>query len=585
MPAMPARLPHARCICFLLTWLTACGPAGERAKPAADEPLPPVRGALLIVVDTLRADHVGVYGSGRDLTPHMDALAADALVFRNGIAASSWTRPSIASMFTGQYPTSIAVLDKTDALDDELETVAETLTAAGVVSLGISTNGNSGKKFNFHQGFARFEHRLPRQPGYAAGHPMVPAEEVTRTALELIDGVGQGAAPFFLFAHYTDPHAPYIAHPGLLSEPEPPGRFNGSRIQLDQLDALDAHQRTAEDVDRIRHLYAGEVKYCDVWLGELFGGLESRGLLDDMLVVLTSDHGEGLWDHGARAHGRDLYEEMIQVPLIVRFPRASGIAPATIEAFAHHIDIAPTILGTFGVPLPSDYQGRDLGLAAQRGELDRERGFAYSEMNSGGIDLESASNGRLKLIRDRAYDHSKAGPFEYTLQEGDTLEKVSRRAYGAHSHVPEIRALNPHLPPGVPIDAALEPGMRLSMPARRRPPDDQLFELFELADDPREQCRLPLVSGDDGERLGDILRHFAAENLARSIQGQRISLESLDEETLAELRGLGYLGDRVRHAEARAPRRPRVSAPPALARPARPSLPRCRTPARRRARR
>ncbi len=528
----------------VLACLIACGPSNENAHGAPDS-IPPVRGALLIVVDTLRADHVGAYGSGRDLTPQMDALASDALVFRNGVAASSWTRSSMASIFTSQYPTAINVLGRTDTLSDDLETLAETLTSSGVVTLAVSTNRNAGAAFGFRQGFERFEHRfkLPRR-GYPGGAQMVPAEGVTEAALRLLDEVPPGQ-PFFLFAHYIDPHEPYLEHPGLLAEPEPPGRFNGSTAELKQLDALPPRERTRADVARIRHLYAGEVKYCDVWLGALVDGLRERELLDDMLVVLTSDHGEGLWDHGRRGHARDLYEEMIQVPFIVRFPGAAAIQPARIEGFVSHIDIAPTILGAFGLAIPGEYQGRDLGLVARRGELDRLGEFAYSEIEYARVSFESVSDGEQKLIRNRSNDQ-RAKPVQYVVQEGDTLAKLAERLIGYPSPETAILDANPGLEePGTPPDRiVIEPGTVLNMPPRRRrKADDDLFEWFRLATDPREKLDLSHTPLGETTLLRDVLNRFAEDNRARQVEGTQISLDDLDEETRAELKALGYLDD------------------------------------------
>ena len=534
----------------ILLAAAACGPGAEAPsegdQQAASSPAvtPGVaagpRGVLLVVVDTLRADHVGAFGSELGLTPHLDALADASLVFANTVAASCWTRPSVASIFTGQYPTTLDVLTKQDVLPDAVETLAERLGAAGRRCLGISTNGNAGAAFGFDQGFDEFVYDLPAR-GYPDGHLLVPAEEVTKRALVMLDALAPDE-PFFLFTHYIDPHDPYMPHPSLLDEAEPPGRFGGSRRDLERLDRLPSDERTEDDEARIEWLYAGEVAYCDVARLD-FSAIAARGLLDDMLVIVTADHGEGLYDHGKRGHGTDLYDEQVSVPLVVRFPALDSPEPARVERMASHVDIAPTIYGACGLPVPASCQGRDLGRAAREGRLARGGGVAYSEMTFTGIDLEAVSDGVEKLIRNRAFDGEKAEPFDYVVQPGDTLASVSRLHFGRRNHVPDLRAANRGtLPPGFPAQDELEAGKVLRMPARRLPEDGRLEEYYRLDDDPGEQHDLSDVSAAKMSKLRERMDHFAAENRARRVEGDHVALESLAPDLLLELRALGYVG-------------------------------------------
>ena len=150
----------------------------------------------------------------------------------------------------------------------------------------------------FAQGFDTF--LAPESEGSYPGDFAVPiAETVTRTALALLDERDL-SRPFFLFLHYVDPHDPYLPHPGLLDSVEPSGRFDGSRRRLQEMDRTAPSDLTEADVERIKFLYAGEVKYADAWIGALLAGLRDRGLHDDTLIVVTADHGEGLWDHAPR---------------------------------------------------------------------------------------------------------------------------------------------------------------------------------------------------------------------------------------------------------------------------------------------
>jgi arylsulfatase A-like enzyme len=524
----------------LCLWLAGCS-SGEPSKPEIPEP---PRGVLLIVVDTLRADYVGPSESRESLTPSLDALSEDALVFENGMAASSWTRPSLASIFTGQYPTTVDVLTKEDVLESSLVTLAESLSAAGLRSFAVSTNGNAGESLGFAQGFEEFIWRLPKV-GYPGDFPVVPANEVTKAGLELVDSL-RAEEPFFLFLHYIDPHDPYLPHPELMSGPEPEGRFDGSRRDLTLVDK--SRDRTPLDIERLRWLYSGEVKFCDLWLGKLFDGLRERGLLDDMLVIVTSDHGEGLFDHGKRAHGTDLHDEQLHVPFIVRFPRDGAPDPARVRSFASHVDVLPTIFGAYGLEQPEFSQGRDLGLAARRGTLETDGVYSYSEMNFTGLDSESISDGTEKLIRNRAYDGDKADPFEYVVRKKDTLQTVSRMHYGRLDHTRQILQLNPEIGPKEGTVAerlakvVLEPDSVLKMPAQRLPRDGLLKQFYQLDTDPGEQSNLSHTDRGRTTRLHELLKHYAAENTSRSIESENIQLQDLDPETIAELRALGYLG-------------------------------------------
>ena len=519
---------------LLTTLLCTCGSSHD-----------PPRGAILIVVDTLRADHVGAYGATSNLTPRLDALASRALVFRNAVAVSSWTKPSVASMLTGRYPTSIAVLTEIDAISEEVDTLSEMLAPAGVRSFAISSNGHAGVDYGFGQGFESFDTDLERV-GYPSGkRQMVPAEAITRRALETVDGIGD-EDPFFLFLHYTDPHSPYLPHPGLLDEEEPAGRFTGSQKDLKLINAQN-DEHTETDRARIRYLYAGEVKYCDRWLGELFDGLEERGLLDDVLLVITSDHGEGLWDHGARGHRQDLYEEIIQVPLVVLFPPRLSPRPQQVDAFASHVDIAPTILGALGLTPPEHLQGRDLGAAVRDGTIAPRGDFAYSEMThlERGIDLESISDGRSKIIRDRSFDGGPAKPFEYVVKEGENLGMLAKHFLNSRGQVGRILRHNPGLKDLAddPRTIEPEPGTVIEIPARRRIKGEDLLEVYKLVDDPREQIDLSEGMDEPAASLIPLMRRMTADNLAQRIEGRKIRPEDLDPKTLEQLKGLGYLGN------------------------------------------
>lgn len=320
---------------------------------------------FLIHVDTLRPDHVGSYGSTLGLTPNMDAFARDAVVFRNAFAQSSWTRPSVATVFTGRFPSSHKVMYKNDALPNEVVTLAEALSGAGYATGGLVANFNLAPYFNYQQGFQEYTYIEPdlllwaddnasklalysifrlvhERLGIAKLEPRhyyLEAEKMTVDILAWLDRTPP--RPFFHFSCYMDPHDPYFRHP-----------FDGTGI------ARVANPNPPESMlPEIRALYAGEVKYFDEHFGRLLQGLKQRGLYDDSLIVLYSDHGEELHDHDGWWHGTTLYDEQVRVVLMVKFP---GKVQAGLQegSWMRLVDVMPFILANVGVPIPPGVQGR-----------------------------------------------------------------------------------------------------------------------------------------------------------------------------------------------------------------------------------
>jgi len=460
----------------VLAVLAAAGCSARARETAGTGQAPAPAGVVLIVIDTLRADHVGAYGSTLGLTPVLDAVAARGVVFENAVAPSSWTRSSVAALFTSRHPSSIGVLGREDAIDPEVVTLAEVLRDQGrFETLGVNTNRNAGRTFGFAQGFDRWE-----VPDVLAGYPgdfrLHVAEGVTRMALRFLDERA-GRGPFLLYLLYVDPHDPYLPHPELMGA-EPPGRFDGSRRQLARMDATPPRRLTADDRARIRHLYAGDVKYCDLWIGELLRGLEERGLRDEVLLIVTADHGEGLWDHGHRAHGRDLYEEMLHVPLIIDAPAAhDGDSPRRVAQPVSLLDVAPTILAGYGIAPPAAFQGADLAPLARGERRPRRFDYVYAELDLDGRSREALRHHDRKLIRNRR-------------------------------------------PPNGPGE----------------------FELYDLAADPHEKNDLAPARPPVLAELRRNLASVSAQVLAQAAASERVPLAALDRETLDALRALGYIG-------------------------------------------
>ncbi|HVS17220.1 MAG TPA: sulfatase [Planctomycetota bacterium] len=387
---MRSRLAHA----LLCTGLCAACGAGEGADPA----LAPGANVVLIVVDTLRADHLGGWGAERATSPRIDALARESLVVDTMVAQAPWTKPSMASLFTSLYPGQHGTVEETteNHLAVSLVTLAECFQQAGYVTVGFSENPHISPSTAFDQGFDQ----LSTLSGFVGDREWV--VESARAGLDAIEA-RRGERPFFLYLHFLDPHGPY--------QPKGPWReefLAGRQTQRAEVRQglvgrlVEGARPTApiaeEDVDYLRALYDAEIRETDLALAQVLADLEGRGLLEDAVVVLTSDHGEEFLEHGTLKHGYQLFEESLRVPLVLRVPGATPRREA--QAVAQHIDLAPTLLELVGLPVPSVFQGRSL-VPLVRGE-PLEETVVVSATAWRGIDLVCARKGRWKLIVDRA---------------------------------------------------------------------------------------------------------------------------------------------------------------------------------------
>lgn len=380
----------------LLTNLVAGGPA---EKPSAVSSTAKGPNVLLIIADTLRADHVGAYGARDVATPALDSLAADAVVFEKAFAQSSWTRPSIATILTGLYPGSHSVMHKTDLLPTDVVTMAEAMKEGGYRTAGFVTNINVAPSFNFQQGFDDYQYlapdfffgatdsgsklalyslmRLIRERFLSkqkfVSHYYQDAQTVNGTSLPWL--AGHEGERFFALIHYMDPHDPYFEIP-----------YNGRAVAR-----VDTPNPAPERAEELRKLYAANIEYMDGFLAKLFAALKEQGLYDDTVIAFTSDHGEEFHEHGGWWHGTTLYEEQIHVPLIIK--PAGGSGNSRREAtLARLTDVMPTLLAASGVAVPPAVQGRDLFGSSQAPTA------VYAEEDHEGNVLESIRTAEWKLV-------------------------------------------------------------------------------------------------------------------------------------------------------------------------------------------
>jgi arylsulfatase A-like enzyme len=447
---------------------------------------------ILIVVDTLRADHLGVYGHERPTSPELDELAQRGAVFENAFTTSPWTLPSFGSIFTGRLPAEHRAgwpagesatespaegpaQEPTEGSGEDghqgrsflplragAETLAETLAASGRHTAAVMNNSFLHPDFGVARGFQTYDHiggnrnRIRR------------ADKVVDRALEWLGEEDRG--DFLLVVHLFDPHLNYDA-------PEDfQGRFSGDLPELSEgsrtMDLRPVRQRARQgkevDWDFLRAAYDEEIAFTDQQIGRFWRALEESGQLEHTLVVFTSDHGEEFFDHGGFEHGHSLFNELVRAPLILWGP---GIQPGRFNQPASLIDLYPTVLDALGLPVQDGLPGRSLWplvTGSSTDSSDLERRTLISERPLYGPSRESAIAWPYKLVR--------------------------------------------------------EPGRDLTY-------------LFNLEDDPAESQNIARLRTDIALRLGQQLLayHQHAEAVAAD------DAVELDEKTLENLRSLGYI--------------------------------------------
>jgi len=382
----------------LLVWLPAAG-CTPRAAPSPGAPAraaPPA--IVLIVVDTLRRDHLGCYGYARPTTPTLDRLAAEATRFDDVRSAAPWTTPSVGALLTSQFPTSLAIEATSSPLPDGFATLPELLRDAGWSTAAAVSHTFVSARWRFDRGFERFD------DSNALGHGAVTSDAVTERGLAFLDAMvaADPAKPLFLWLHYFDVHYDYVDDPAWSGGG--PRDYAGpvkSALEFGELTKLLRRKQLGErDLAEVVRLYDAEIARVDAAIAKVVARLRELGRWDATLLAVTADHGEEFLDHGWLGHLKTLHEELIRVPLIVKWPAGVGPAPGVDARPAATIDLMPTLLEAAGVAPRGTLQGRSL-LAPDDGET-RAR-FAETKTTQG-IALRSIVVGPWKLVRDDAGD-------------------------------------------------------------------------------------------------------------------------------------------------------------------------------------
>jgi arylsulfatase A-like enzyme len=462
--------PLLTSLCVLPLAFGACTPGPDDRRP----------NVVLIVVDTLRADHLSLYGYPRPTSPNLDRLARESVVFDRAFTVMSHTLPAHVSLVTGVHPATHQVLSNGWVYDARWPTLATRLRDAGYASAAFVSGFPLDRQSGFGHGFEVFADT--RIEGVL--HSKVEGELTNQRALAWLKE--QGDWPFFLLVHYYDLHTPYTWP----SEGALPLAVDADLLaRLEQREAAshavtDVNHKPVEfrgrqlEIVEAANLYDNLVLRIDGLVEEIRAELERAGKLDDTLFIVTSDHGEGLGQHAYYSHGLHLYEEQMRIPLIVRPPARLGWAPGREGGTVSLLDVAPTVVELAGLPREGLEHGRSLLAVTQE------------------------VNGARYVVAQRRY-----------YPEG------FRNAWGAFAPSTSLAALRG--------DGSL----------KYIRDGDGREELYDLSSDPLEEKNLASERVEDATRLREILE----ERLAVLTADTPIAVPELDAETRRRLEELGYI--------------------------------------------
>ena len=430
-------------------------PSSAKSPPAAPVVNPTIRpNVVMLLIDTLRADHLGFMGYERPTSPAMDRWAAEGIVFERAIAPAPWTVPSIASIFTALNPSVHHLLDhrgkygtagapvQGDVLPPDVETLAESFAAGGYQTCGVVANSWLTRGFGFDQGFGAYECLDPRDRAY------VPAREVIATASRWL-GSRKPDQPFFLYLHVMDVHAPYNASEesrrpfieALRRQPASteikpgeirPGYIAGIANKTQRLD-----RTLLRRPEYWQALYDAGITDLDAQLRDLERLLTEAGLWKQTLLVVTADHGEALYEQGGWSHGMSPYHHQLHVPLLLHCP-ARWSEPRRIASTVGLTALKPTLLELTGLASSAFSQTGSFASLLQPDAISGD-GFAFSEGVKYFNHLKTAYSGDYKIVYDSRREQSvwfdlRSDPLEQRRdpvpREDARLDRIYRRLLG-----------------------------------------------------------------------------------------------------------------------------------------------------------
>jgi arylsulfatase A-like enzyme len=328
--------------------------------------------------DTVRADHLSAYGYPRRTSPVLEGLARDSVLFENGMAAASWTLPSLTAQMTSRLPLRHGATLQNVGRDTSKRTLFEVLADQGFTVLGVTGNHFVSAAFSLAQGFDALRYTALR------------ADDVNRLAFSALEEWDGG--DLALFVHYMDPHFGYnppAPFHRMFTDPGYKGKQQGYDF---------GHLTRASDpadVEQVKALYDGEVAFTDQQIGRLLEALGARAPGDDVVLVYSADHGDEFLDHDHWGHGRQLYQELVHVPFAIRAP---GCRPRRVKELVSLIDLAPTVLDSFGIQAPSSFEGKSLASALRGAAVAERPAQSETELTRDGTLRVALRDGQTKYL-------------------------------------------------------------------------------------------------------------------------------------------------------------------------------------------
>ncbi len=425
-------------LCVGALLLASCGredqpdPAAEAKRPAllADKTWPNV---VLISIDSLRPDHLHCYGYPKSTSPRIDQLAGEGALFENVISSSAWTLPAHATMFTGLADSVHGCTDTDRRLDDKYYTMAERLKDAGYATVGFFAGPHLHPVFGLDQGFdeyvdcTSYPSRRERSAAETTADREAPEHDITnpKVLAAVQSWLRENTRrPFFMFIHLWDVHFDFIPPPphDTKSDPDYTGDVTGERFLRNPKINENMPKR---DLEHLLALYDGEIAWTDEHVGEILDELEALELLDSTLTILTADHGTAFFEHNLKGHRNALFEEVIRIPLVVRYPAAVP-AGQRHKQQTRTIDLLPTVLDLLGVRWRQQrLMGQSLAPLFAGDKTQRDEP-AISELSSWGHELQSFRRPERKTIWNLATD--KVGVFDLRVDPGELTALSDREA-------------------------------------------------------------------------------------------------------------------------------------------------------------
>ncbi len=394
--------------------LSACGEKDPRPN------------IVLISIDSLRADHLSSYGYGRKTSPRIDQLASKGALFEKAFSTTSWTLPSHMALFTSMYDTVHGVTTHDQALDPLRITLPMALQEGGYNTAGFYSGPYLIPAFGFGRGFDKYikcfdymepgevdnKHSIGYKPDqHHASHNDVTSPRIHQEVSRWLERTSKNK-PFFLFVHMWDVHYDYLPPAEYATRFTDPTYRTTLDLSSFETNPAINDKMDPRDLDHLIGLYDGEIAYTDDHIGKILDKMKSLGLSENTIVLVTSDHGEAFFEHGTKGHQKDLFDEVLHIPLIISWPGKieEGVR---VSSQASIIDIMPTLLDLAGVPSPPEALGRSLKPLIDGTDREMDEALIFSELTMDSVQyrrhLRSIRTPQYKVIYNTTPDSKDFG--------------------------------------------------------------------------------------------------------------------------------------------------------------------------------